>query len=354
MVTLSHIDLLRTHMPLQTHGGPLVILAYRNLHVFEYSIAVEVFALQRPNLGVNWYDTQIVAAETGRIRGVGGVEIRPTAPFAAIDTAHTIIAPGWATMDQPIPPRLKRALHAAQRRGARFLSICSGAYVLAEAGLLDGRRATTHWLYSARFGERFPNVRFEDDVLYVDEGNVITSAGSAAGIDACLHLVRRDFGAQVANKVARRMVCSPHREGGQAQFVEVPVPDQSKGRRSAFDRTLSEARLHLDQIDSVTELARRALMSERSFTRHFQRHMGISPGAWLNRERVARARELFETTCLSIEQIGSRCGYESVETFRVAFKRVAGISPGAYRARFGSGVSKVLDEVMLHPSLAGC
>lgn len=322
-------------MPRQIEGGSLVILAYRNLHVFEYSIAVEVFALQRPNLGVTWYDTQIVAAESGRIQGVGGVEIQPTAPFAAIDAAHTIVAPGWVTMDQPLPPRLKRALLEARERGARFLSICSGAYVLAEAGLLDGRRATTHWLYSERFRERFPNVSFEDDVLYVDEGDVITSAGSAAGIDACLHLVRRDFGAQVANKVARRMVCSPHREGGQAQYIEAPVPEQSKGRRSAFDRALSEARQHLDQIASVTELAQRALMSERSFTRHFQRQMGLSPGAWLSRERIARARELFETTSLSIDDIGSRCGYESVETFRVAFKRVVGVSPGAYRAKFG-------------------
>lgn len=316
-------------------GGPLVILAYRDLHVFEYSIAVEVFALQRPNLGVDWYEVDIVAAESGRMCGIGGVEIRPTAPFAAIERAQTIIAPGWVAMDRPLPARLKRALLAAHARGARLLSICSGAYVLAECGLLDGRRATTHWLYGAQFRERFPSVSFEEDVLYVDEGQIITSAGSAAGIDACLHLVRRDFGAQVANKVARRMVCAPHREGGQAQYVETPVPDSAKSRHSVFDRALLETRQRLHEVSSVAELARRALMSERSFTRRFQQTMGTSPGAWLMRERIARARELLESTQLSIDEVSSRCGYESTETFRVAFKRIAGVAPGAYRGRFG-------------------
>lgn len=315
--------------------GLLAILAYRDLHLFEYAIAVEVFMLERPDLGVPWYHSVIVAAEPGPIRGIGGTLIRPTAAWSALAKADTIIVPGWVRFDAPIPARLAAALRAAHARGARIVSICSGAYVLADAGLLDGRRATTHWMYTERFRARFPRVQFDDDVLYVDAGNLITSAGSAAGIDACLHLVRRDFGVAVTNKVARRMVCAPHREGGQAQYVECPVPDL-RGRRSAFDRALDDARRRLDEQLGVAEFARRALMSERSFTRHFHRTQGLSPGAWLARERVARARQLLEASALPLTEVGRRCGYGSPETFRSAFRRAVGVAPGAYRARFGA------------------
>jgi AraC family transcriptional activator FtrA len=316
--------------------GRLCILAYRDLHVFEYAIAVEVFALRRPNLGVDWYSTDVVAAESGRFRGIGGVEIKPTAPFAALAEARTIVVPGWVRMDQRPPPRLLRALVDAHARGARLLSICSGAYVLAAAGLLDGRRATTHWLYSATLRERFPRVRFEDDVLYVDEGNLITSAGSAAGIDACLHLVRRDFGARVANQVARRMVCAPHREGGQAQYVETAIPEPTRAPRGSLERVFRESRQRLSEVRSVADLARRALMSERSFSRHAKAQLGMTPAAWLARERIAKARELLEASALPIDEVGARCGYESPETFRVAFKRIAGVAPGTYRQRFAA------------------
>jgi AraC family transcriptional activator FtrA len=226
---------------------------------------------------------------------------------------------------------LVAALRRASDRGARLLSICSGAFLLAAAGLLDGKRATTHWLYADDFKRLFPGVVFEDDVLYVDEGQIITSAGSAAGIDACLHLVRRDFGASVANTVARRMVIPPHREGGQAQYVEAPVALRP-GR--TISGALDYARQRLDRPIEIRELVARAAMSERTFLRRFKDSVGMTPNTWLQRERMARARDLLETTAMTHADIAGQCGYDSPETFRVAFRRIVGVSPGAYRARF--------------------
>jgi len=229
---------------------------------------------------------------------------------------------------------LAPVLVRAVERGARVLTICSGAFVLGHAGLLDGRRATTHWRYINELRERFPAVQVEDDVLYVEDGPLITSAGSAAGIDAGLHLIRQDFGTEVANRVARRLVMPAHREGGQAQYVETPVAPRP-GRTLA--PVLDWARARLDTPLSVDTLAARAAMSPRTFLRRFEATVGTPPHAWLQHERMARARALLEGGALPLAQVAEQCGYASGETFRAAFRRVVGVAPGAYRARFGRG-----------------
>jgi AraC family transcriptional activator FtrA len=312
----------------------LALVAYDGLRTFEYSIAADLFGAERSDLGVDWYRTIVVTPDRGRLRGVGGVEVRASAPFEAIARAATIVIPGWRDVTETPPPRLLEALRAAARRRARVLSLCSGAFVLGSAGLLDGRRATTHWLFADEFQRRFPLARYERDVLYVDEGAVITSAGSAAGLDACLHLIRRDFGARVANTVARRMVVAPHREGGQAQYVEAPVaPRANRGIGPAMDF----ARASLHQPVSVAELAARSAMSARTFLRRFTEAAGMPPLAWLQQQRIARARQLMEAhPAMGTGDIATQCGYESIETFRAAFRRAVGVAPATYRARFAA------------------
>ena len=217
---------------------------------------------------------------------------------------------------------------------ARCLSICSGVFVLAAAGLLDGKRATTHWRHVATLKDRYPDIRIEEDILYVDEGNVITSAGSAAGIDACLHLVRRDFGGRVANNVARRLVVPPHREGGQAQYVAAPMHERP-GR--AISEVMDWARQRIARPIGLADLAKCAAMSERSLLRRFREAAGMAPMEWVRRERMFRAQEMLETIDAPLGDIADQCGYRSLETFRAAFKGVVGTSPAAYRSRFRAG-----------------
>jgi AraC family transcriptional regulator, transcriptional activator FtrA len=310
----------------------LALVAYDGLRTFEYSIAADLFATERAYLGAQWYDTIVVTPDRGRLRGVGGVEVRADAPFEAIARAGTIVIPGWRDVTETPPARLLDALRAAARRRARLVSLCSGAFALGCAGLLDGKRATTHWLFADEFRRRFPLAHYESDVLYVDEGNVITSAGSAAGLDACLHLVRRDFGAAVANTVARRMVVAPHREGGQAQYVEAPVAARE---RRGVGPAMDWARAHLNTPIAMAQLAERSAMSERTFLRRFTEAAGMPPNAWLQQQRIARARQLLETeAAMSADDIAAQCGYQSIETFRAAFRRHVGVAPAAYRARF--------------------
>lgn len=318
-----------------TKPGLLAIIAYDQLRTFEYAIAAEVFALERPSLGVPWYECLIIPADAGPKRGIAGVRVQTTGVLADLARCNTIIIPGWRDIDERPPEPLLRQLRLAATRGATLLSICSGAFVLGAAGILDDRPATTHWLFSDALKRMYPSVIVAEDVMYVETGNIITSAGSAAGIDACLHLVRRDFGAQIANRIARRMVAAPHREGGQAQYVETPVKvAQERTPARAVAELLTWAGQHLDQPLAIPDLARRALMSQRTFLRHFQGSIGMTPGAWLQRERVSRARVLLEGTELTHAQIADQCGYQSLETFRIAFKRIVGVAPGGYRERF--------------------
>ncbi|CCD99933.1 transcriptional regulator FtrA [Bradyrhizobium sp. STM 3809] len=316
--------------------GLVAVITYDGLCTFEFGIAVEVFGLPRPEFDFPWYRFKVVSAEGKRSRAIGGIVVEADAPLARLKDARTIIVPGWRDRNERPPERLLHAIAQASARGARCLSICSGVFVLAAAGLLDGRRATTHWRHMPDLKRLYPRISIEEDTLYVDEGDVITSAGSAAGIDACLHLVRRDFGSKVANAVARRLVMPPHRDGGQAQYVIAPV--QARPGR-AIGEVMDWARARLAQPIAISAMARRAGMSERTFLRRFHESTGAGPAAWLQQQRMSRARELLESGALPLADVSAQCGYQSLETFRVAFRRSIGTSPAAYRARFRSSMS---------------
>jgi AraC family transcriptional activator FtrA len=310
----------------------VAVLAYDGLCTFEFGVAVEVFGLARPEMGPDWYRFAVSALEPGPLRAAGGVRILADGGLEVLAEAGTIVVPGWRGVREPVPAALAEALRAAHDRGARLVSICSGTFVLGAAGLLEGRRATTHWRYVEALRAAYPGVRVEPDVLYVDEGQVLTSAGSAAGIDVCLHLVRRDFGPEAANRLARRLVVPPHREGGQAQFVERPVPPAREGAR--LGPLLDRMRARLAEAQPVATLAREAGMSPRTFLRRFRAATGTTPGEWLLAERLARARELLEAGEHTVDDLAAACGFGAAAGLRHHFRERLGTSPAAYRRRF--------------------
>jgi AraC family transcriptional regulator, transcriptional activator FtrA len=309
----------------------VVVLAYDNLCTFEFGCTVELFAIPRPELTVPWYEFAVCAAERGPLRAAGGLRLTGTHGLRLLDRADTIIVPGWRSSEERPPEALLRAVARAWRRGARLCSICSGVFVLAAAGVLDGKRATTHWKYAQALASRYPRIRVEANALYVDEGQVITSAGSAAGLDMLLHLVRRDFGAKIANQVAQRLVVAPHREGGQAQFVPRPVASDERGRLA---RLLDFIRAHPEAGHTLKSLASRGAMSVRTLQREFRAATGQAPYEWIVGERIGRARELLESTGLAQDAIAERVGIGSVESLRHHFRRRMGTTPARYRARF--------------------
>ena len=308
----------------------VVALAYDGLCTFEFGCTVELFALDRPELGVDWYDFQVCAVERGPIRAAGGITVQARYAPGLLKKADTIVIPGWRDADEAPPPALVAALRAAHARGARLCSICSGVFVLAAAGVLDGQRATTHWRYAERLAQRHPAIVVEPDALYIDNGQVITSAGSAAGLDMLLHLVRRDYGARVGNMVAQRLVVAPHREGGQAQFLPRPMPADEAGRLA---KLMDWLRRHPAQAHTVATMAERAAMSARTLQRQFRDATGMGPVEWLTRERVALAKELLESP-LPLAQVAEQAGFGSEETLRHHFRRLAATTPGAYRKAF--------------------
>jgi AraC family transcriptional activator FtrA len=311
----------------------VAVLAYDGLCTFEFALAVEVFGLRRPELGVPWYDFKVCAAERGPLRAEGGVTLQVAHGLRALEGAGTVVVPGWRhNLQEPIPQALIAALRRAHARGARLVSICSGAFVLAATGLLDGRRATTHWRYTKLFAERFPRVRLVPDVLYVDEGQLLTSAGSAAGLDLCMHLVRKDYGAAIANEVARRLVIPPHREGGQAQFVPEPISPVEGG--SPLAPLLGWALENLREPISVRRLAHRAGMSERTFCRRFYAQTGTSPARWLICQRVIAAQRLLEVTPLAVEIVADRVGMGTATNLRHHFHKHLRTTPIQYRRTF--------------------
>jgi len=307
----------------------VAVLVYDGLCTFEYGIAVEMFGIARPELE-RWYRFTSCAVDRGPMRAAGGLSVRAEHGLEGLSRAGTIIVPGWRGADAAPPPALLDALRAAHKRGARLLSFCSGVFVLAAAGLLDGRAATTHWRYAETLASRYPRIQLAPDVLYVDEGNVMTSAGSAAAIDLSLHLIRRDYGPRIANQVARRAVVPTHRDGGQAQFIPAPLPEQG----AALGGLLEWMRRRLEQPLPISVLAERARMSERTLLRRFEEATGHSPKQWLVHERLARARELLEGSDLAVEQIADRCGFGSADTLRHHFRRAIKLSPARYRERF--------------------
>lgn len=325
-------------MPDHPPHSHVVALAYDGLCTFEFGCTYEIFGLPRPELNRPWYRFDVCAAEPGPLRAAGGLVVETPYDLGLIERADTVVVPGWRDADAPVPRPLLEALRRVPERGGRLVSICSGVFVLAAAGVLDGRRATTHWRYAALLARRYPDIRVDADVLYVDEGPVLTSAGSAAGLDLCLHIVRRDHGAAVANAVARRLVLAPHREGGQQQFVAAPLAREAgNGRLAALLDWLPG---HLDEPLTVADLAGRAGMSLRAFQRRFRQTLGTTPGAWLIRQRVARARELAETTQLSVERIAAEAGFGSVETLRHHFRRLVGTTPSRYRRSFAPAAGR--------------
>ena len=302
---------------------------------FALGVACEVFGIDRSaELGVDWYRFKECAVDEPPIRTEVGLTV--DAPFGldALARADTVIVPPPGRVIEP-RPELLVALRRAHARGARLVSVCTGAFALAAAGLLDGRRATTHWMYAEELSRRFPAVIVDPGVLYVDEGDILTSAGSAAGIDVCLHVVRNDFGAEVAAHVAREMVVQPHRDGGQAQFIDMPVIETvelTDGDR--FAATLAWAQSHLDGDLSVAMLARRSAMSPRTLARRFVERTGTTPGQWLLRQRVVFAQRLLETTDLSVDLVATRSGLGTAANLRAQFQRTVRTSPSAYRRAF--------------------
>lgn len=312
--------------------GAVAIVIYDQIGTFTLGLAMEVFARPLPEDDYPGYDVTVVSAEGRSVTAHGGMRISATGSLKDLRRARIIVIPAWRGNDERPPQRLLSELRRAAQRGAILVSICDGAFVLAHAGLLDGLRATTHWADIPDLKAQFPKIRTEDDMLYVDEGNILTSAGGASGIDACLHLVRRDFGTRIANAVARRMVIPPHRDGGQRQYVATPIPAHA-GR--TLSMTMDWARGQLHMPISTKEFARQAAMSERTFLRRFQDEVGLSPKTWLTSERMRAAQELLERTNMPMPEVGQAVGYTSPETFRAAFRRIVGVPPSTYRGRFG-------------------
>ncbi len=314
------------------------VLVYPGMSAFETGIVTEVFGLPRPEFDRPWYRLAVCAPSDAPVPMIGGATL--TTPFGLEEfaAADTVIVPGVADVRADPPPAVLDALRTAHARGARILSICSGAFALAAAGLLDGRRATTHWRYAELLQRRFPAVHVDPGVLYLADGDVWTSAGSAAGLDLCLHVVRADHGATIANAVARRLVVQPHRDGGQAQFIEAPMPGNPGGEHDAGDdriaRSVDWALAHLAEPLTVDGLARQAHMSPRTYLRHFTRTTGTSPIRWLIRQRVQASLPLLESTGAPIEQIASAVGFDSPVTFRHHFANTMRTSPSAYRQAF--------------------
>jgi AraC family transcriptional activator FtrA len=314
-----------------THRHHVVALVLDTVVPFDLAVPCQVFGWGRPDLGEIRYDFELCGVTRGRVRAAQGFEIEVPNGLAALSRADTVVVPGTSDLSLPIPQAVGAALRRAYERGARVMSICSGAFVLAEAGLLNGRRATTHWQDAPLLSSRYPEVEVDPSVLFVDNGRVLTSAGIAAGIDLCLHVVLADHGAAVANAIARRLVVPQYRGGGQAQFIETPVPEPEG---ATLERTREWLRKNLGSRFSIDEMARHAHMSERNFARRFVEESGITPAQWLLRQRVLASRELLERSDLSIKQIAARTGWTSPQSLREQFKRHVGTTPAAYRQAF--------------------
>jgi AraC family transcriptional activator FtrA len=313
-------------------SGPLVAaLVYDGLCTFEFAIVAEIFGLARPEMGPGWYRFASAAIEPGPLRAHGGLTISCDGGLELLDQADLIVVPGWKGAGVEVPATLTERLRAAHARGARLASICSGAFVLAATGLLAGQRAATHWRYAEGLSRLHPEIEVDADVLYVEADRIFTSAGSAAGMDLMLHIIRQDFGVRAANSVARRLVMPPHRAGGQAQFIERPVPEARGGRLSGL---LDAVRAEPSRAWTVEEMARHAAMSTRTFIRRFTETTGLPPGEWVTMLRVEEAKRLLEASALPIEEVASQAGFGSIETMRHHFRHQIGLSPRDYREAF--------------------
>ncbi|WP_354036017.1 transcriptional regulator FtrA [Citrobacter sp. UYEF32] len=314
------------------HQHLVVALAYDGLCTFEFGVAVEIFGLPRPELGENWYRFAVAAVDEGELRATGGIRIVTEGGVELLEQADTIIVPGWRGAQMPVPETLCQALRQAHQRGCRIMSICSGVFVLAAAGLLNGRKATTHWRYTDLLRQRYPAIKVLEDALYYDEGRVMTSAGSAAGIDLCLHVVRTDFGRDIANNVAQRLVVQPHRDGTQTQKVTAPV---ARSRESqSLGKLFDFVHQQLAASHTVESLARHVGMSPRTFLRRFAESTGTTPARWILQARLRRAEELLTQSRMNIDVIAEQIGFSNGAALRHHFQQHYALTPGQFRKKF--------------------
>jgi AraC family transcriptional activator FtrA len=316
----------------QESSHRVVVIVDENSNPFELGCATEVFGLRRPELGRDLYDFALCSPEPRTLMRDGFFSLTGVAELEAADTADTLIVPNRPDVDVPRRPAVLDAVRRAHARGARLVGFCSGAFTLAEAGVLDGRRATAHWQWADSFRARFPSVRLEPDVLFVADGDILTSAGSTAALDLGLYLVRRDHGAEVANSVSRRLVFAAHRDGGQRQFVERPVPDLPD---ESLGPVMVWARERLDSPLTVSDLAVRAAVSPATLHRRFRAQLGTTPLAWLTAERLALACRLIERGDVGFDLVARRSGLGTTANLRALMRRETGLTPSAYRRRFG-------------------
>jgi AraC family transcriptional activator FtrA len=310
----------------------VAVVVYEGITPFELGVACDVFGAEWETMfGTPWYRLFVCAISPGPVAVEGGFQIHAAHGYARISSADTIIVLPTINVGQA-PPEMTEILRRARARGARIVSLCTGAFVLAEAGLLDGLRATTHWTECGHLAARYPEVSVDPGVLFVDEGDILTSAGSAASMDLCLHLVRRDHGSEVATQLARQLVVPPQRDGGQAQYIAAPLPvlDDS----NFFADTVTWMQEHLDQAITVDALAARSAMSPRHFARRFQAATGTTPYRWLLRQRVQLAQRLLETTDLAVDSVAERSGFSTAANLRKHFHRSVHTSPQSYRRTF--------------------
>lgn len=310
----------------------IAIVAFEGISPFHLSVPCIVFGDDLLKLDVPRYRLLIAGEKTGAIRTMSGFSIEVEHDLSGLTEADTIIIPAWGTPSDRPPEALLAALRTAHARGARLVGLCLGTFVLAEAGLLDGRAASTHWAWADEFERAYPQIALNRNALYLDEGDILTSAGTAAAIDCCLHIVRNDHGAEIANRVARRLVVAPHRHGDQAQYIEAPLPAPGSG--DPLGSTIAWAIEHLDEPLSLERLAAHAGVSLRSFTRHFRKKTGSTFTQWLLAQRLAVAQRLLETGTCSVDHIAGMAGFGSTVSLRQHFTRAFSISPASYRRQF--------------------
>jgi transcriptional regulator GlxA family with amidase domain len=315
----------------------LVVVVFDGVSMGIMSFAFGVFDMAIQYGELPGLDVRVVAGEPNAAMRGGDLSVPLPYDLVAIEAADLVIVPNWRSVDELPPPATLEALRVAHANGARVAGLCSGAFVLAAAGLLDDRPATTHWAMSAPLAERFPKVKVDASVLYVDDGDVLTAGGGAAGMDLGLHLIRTMCGAEVANRLAKGMVVPPHRPGGQAQYIESPVPQLDE--EDPVAETMRWALTQLDTVLPVDALARRALMSRRNYDRRFREITGSAPATWLIHQRVIRAQQLLESTQLPVDEIARYCGFSSAAALRPHFRRLVGAAPASYRETFGETVA---------------
>lgn len=308
----------------------VAILIYDGVPAFELGCATEIFALPRPELE-SWYQTQVISFDAQALSSTANLFLKGKV-VQNIDQFDVLVVPGWNTDSRRIKLSIAEQIVDFHEKNKRIVSFCSGAFLLAQLGLLNGKKATTHWRYADKFKQRFPEVEYVDNVLYTQHDNLFCSAGSAAGLDLGIEIVRQDFGHGIANQVARRLVISPHRQGGQAQYVETPVVSAN----TAFSSTLDWALKNLDKQLIVDDLAHQANMSRRSFDRHFRASLGMSPKAWLNQQRIEQAKKVLEEDNVNMDQLAQKVGFDNAITLRFNFNKYVGVSPSQYQNQFSA------------------